>query len=190
MKRWLPFSLVPLALGLTALYAADSTLQLDPAQTEVHFTLPSTLHTVHGTFKLKKGAIHFDPATGEASGSIVIDATSGESGNGSRDERMHKSILESGKYTEITFSARKFTGTLAPEGDSQVDVQGVFNLHGADHDMTLTVKVHRTGDQLTATTHLVIPYVKWGLKNPSTFVLRVNDKVELDIHASGRVGTT
>ncbi len=181
---------VALALCYPALYAGDSTLQLDPGQTEVHFTLPSTLHTVHGTFKLKSGAIHFDPSTGGASGAIVIDAKSGESGNGSRDERMHKSIIESEKYPDITFTARKFTGTLAPEGDSEVEVQGMFNLHGADHEMTLPVKVHRAGDQMTATTHIVIPYVKWGLKNPSTFILRVNDKVEIDIHAMGRVGTT
>jgi hypothetical protein len=30
-----------------------------------------------------------------------------------------------------------------------------------------------------------IPYVKWGLKNPSTFVLHVSQTVEIDIQASG-----
>jgi hypothetical protein len=29
--------------------------------------------------------------------------------------------------------------------------------------------------------------VQWGMKNPSTFILRVSDKVDLDIAASGRL---
>jgi hypothetical protein len=37
------------------------------------------------------------------------------------------------------------------------------------------------------TMHITIPYIKWGLKNPSTFILRASDKVEIDIHAVGQV---
>jgi len=29
--------------------------------------------------------------------------------------------------------------------------------------------------------------VQWGMKNPSTFILRVSDKVDLDIAASGHL---
>ena len=32
-----------------------------------------------------------------------------------------------------------------------------------------------------------LPYVSWGMKNPSTFVLRVDEKVAIEIHAAGRV---
>jgi len=38
----------------------------------------------------------------------------------------------------------------------------------------------------TATIHFTIPYVKWGLKNPSTLFLRVSDKVVIDIAAYTR----
>jgi hypothetical protein len=34
---------------------------------------------------------------------------------------------------------------------------------------------------------MVIPYIAWGLKNPSTFFLHVSDEVEVDITAAGRV---
>ena len=38
----------------------------------------------------------------------------------------------------------------------------------------------------TAKIHFTIPYVKWGLKNPSTLFLRVSDKVDIDIAAYTR----
>jgi hypothetical protein len=34
---------------------------------------------------------------------------------------------------------------------------------------------------------MVLPYVAWGLKNPSTFILRVSDKLDLYIDATGRL---
>jgi len=37
------------------------------------------------------------------------------------------------------------------------------------------------------TTHIEIPYVQWGLKNPSNFLLRVSDKVAIEIEATGHV---
>lgn len=168
--------------------AAEQIVEFDPAQTQVNFTLSTVLHTVHGEFKLKKGLIRFDPSTGAASGAIVIDATSGESGNSSRDSRMQKSILESQKYSEITFTPQRVKGQVAAQGDSQVEIEGTFSLHGADHPLTLAAKVTAKDGQMTATTHFVVPYIKWGLKNPSTFILRVSDTVDIDIHAMGHIG--
>jgi hypothetical protein len=43
------------------------------------------------------------------------------------------------------------------------------------------------GDRLIATGHLSIPYVKWGLKDPSILFLTVAKKVELDIATAGHV---
>jgi polyisoprenoid-binding protein YceI len=179
-----------LALGTilsTPLRAQEAVLELDPAQTHIQFTLADVLHTVHGTFKLKRGTLRFDPATGKASGMVVVDVTSGESGNGSRDRKMHKDILQSQQYPEATFAPSQMKGSVNAQADSQIDIPGVFNLHGGDHQITLTFRVKKTGDQLTANTHFTIPYQQWGIKNPSNFFLRVSDKVEIDIQAVGRL---
>ena len=171
--------------------AQESVFTLDPAQTKIEFTLPATAHTVHGTFKLKSGEIHFDTSSGKASGTVVVDATSGESGSDGRDKKMHQEIIESPKFTEIVFTPQHVQGALAPEGVSQVQMSGTFRLCGQDHEMTLTFAVeHAAGNQLKIETHFSVPYVEWGLKNPSTFILRVDKSVGVDIHAVGQLAAT
>ena len=163
-------------------YAA-TTFDLDPSKTQIDFTLQDTLHTVHGTFALKHGSMQLDPQTGKASGEMVIDVLSGISGNGSRDKRMHKEILESQKYPEAVFIPDHVRGSIAPEGTSEIDMHGNFRIHGADHEITIHFQVQANGSQYIATAHLLIPYVQWGMKNPSNFLLKVDDKVEIDLRA-------
>ena len=104
-----PFLLAAFA-GLAALILApasraqESVVQLDPAQTKIEFSLGGNFHTVHGKFALKSSAIRFDPSSGKISGAIVVDATSGDSGNSGRDKKMHREILESAKFPEIVFT--------------------------------------------------------------------------------------
>ena len=189
MARWL--LVVPLisVLGPCAekLRAQEMTLELDPANSRIEFTVAATLHTVHGTFALKHGTVHFNPSNGAASGLVVVDATSGDSGNSGRDHKMHAEILESQRYPEITFTPTKMSGRFELQGDSDVRVEGILRLHGGDHVITLTLPVQTKENRLSARTHIVIPYVEWGLKNPSTFLLHVSDKVEVDVTGVGTV---
>lgn len=188
---WLPrlALLCPLLMLLPAAAAQgqEMVFQLDAAQSRVQFTLPATLHTVHGTFQLKSGTLRFNPSTGEASGSLVLDATTGQSGNKSRDRRMHRQILEDQKYPDIIFTPQRVTGKLSPQGTSQVELQGIMTLQGRQHPMSVSMPVQIDHDQVSADARFVVPYVAWGLKNPSTFVLRVSDKVTVEVHAVGRV---
>ncbi|HVP49108.1 MAG TPA: YceI family protein [Bryobacteraceae bacterium] len=162
-------------------------LDLDPAQTEIHFTLSDVLHIVHGTFQLKSGTVRFDPATGKASGAVVVDVTSGASGSTARDRKMHKDILESQRYPEAVFTPERVEGRFASEGVAELHVRGLFKIHGAEHEMTFQTRVENKGDELVANLHSIMPYPQWGMKNPSTFILRVSDKVQLDIRATGHI---
>jgi polyisoprenoid-binding protein YceI len=118
-------------------------------------------------------------------GEIVVDARSGESGNGLRDRKMHSEILESEKYQEIAFHPSTMEGTLAAEGKSKVQIQGSIVLHGSTHEITVPADVTLTAGRWTASMTFHIPYVKWGLKNPSTLFLRADESVEIEIAASG-----
>jgi polyisoprenoid-binding protein YceI len=162
-------------------------LDFRPDQTSVGYTLGDLLHTVHGTFQLKRGQIRLDPATGKASGELIVDATSGESGSKARDSRMHKNILESSKYPEITFRPNLVEGTIASKGPSQLKVHGQFGIHGAEHEIVIPVEVRMEPNQATAILRFQVPYVKWGMKNPSTLLLRVKDIVDIEVKAVAQV---
>ena len=174
-----------LALAAAPLTAAEVAWNFEPSQTSVHWTLDTALHTVHGTFQLKSGIIRFDPVTGSASGALVINAASGESGSEARDKRMHASIIESRKYAEIVFSPERVEGAVAPQGVSNVRVHGKFKLMNVDHELTLPVTLDASPGRLVATAKFSVPYIQWGLKNPSLLFLRVNDHVDIDLRAAG-----
>jgi polyisoprenoid-binding protein YceI len=189
MRALIAGSLAPfvLLLGLLAApaLAQEKALELDPTQSALHFTLKSSLHTVHGTFTLTSGKVSFDPATGKAVGSIIVSAASGESGNKGRDSRMHKEIIESQRYPEITFAPHDIEGHVETQGDSQLEVRGELRLLGQDHEIVIPVTLTSIGSGVTLNSDFSIPYIAWGLKNPSTFILRANDMVEVTIRASG-----
>jgi polyisoprenoid-binding protein YceI len=164
---------------------AEITVELNPSQTHVIWTLGDVLHTVHGTFRLARGTIGFDPVTGKASGELVVDAASGESGNGARDGRMRKHVLESAKYPDITFKPDRIEGNVNLDGDSQVQLHGLFRIHGAEHELTVPAKVHFAHSHMDATIDFSVPFVKWGMKDPSTLFLKVKDTVEIEMQAVG-----
>ena len=105
-----------------------------------------------------------------------------------RDKRMQMEILESQKYPEAVFTPNHVDGRPAAQGASEVDAHGTIRIHGADHELTLHFKVVAEGGQYTASTHFTIPYVQWGMKSPSNFLLKVEDKVEMDVKASASLG--
>jgi polyisoprenoid-binding protein YceI len=170
-----------LALTATPALAVDYAVTLKPDNTKVHFTLGDVLHTVNGTFALKSGTIVFSAESGKASGSVVVDVASGDSGSEARDKRMHANVLESAKYPEATFAPSKVEGALAIPGTSNVKVYGVFTIHGAAHDVTMDTRITATSDKLNATIQFDIPYVSWGMKDPSNFLLKVNKTAHLTI---------
>jgi polyisoprenoid-binding protein YceI len=177
--------LVLFASPVLGAQSSPLTLQFAPATTSINFTLGDLLHTVHGSFALKSGEVQYDPETMTVHGSLVVDATSGQTNNRYRDHRMHRDILESARYPEITFRPDRVEGKIVSPGTSTLQVHGIFSIHGADHEFVMPVRVQVFADHWIADTHFTVPYVTWGIKNPSSFLLRVSESVEVDVHATG-----
>jgi YceI-like domain len=167
--------------------AQQIVLSVDPAKSTVHWSVESSLHTVHGTFHVKRGTVFVDPTTGKASGEIVVDATSGESGNNARDRRMHKEILESNQYSEVVFRPDRADGTIVQQGNSNLKLHGIFSLHGADHDLNVPTQATLTEEGWKGTAAFEVPYIQWGLKNPSNFLLKVKPVVDVELDLAGSV---
>ena len=163
--------------------------RLDPAATEVRFQLDATLHKVRGTAALARGEIRFDRDTGEAAGEVVVDARSAETGNAKRDRDMHVKVLESERFPEIVLVVDGFAGDFDPAASSKVVVSARLQLHGAEHplrlEMTLEPLSASGGSGLAVATAFSVPYVEWGMKDPSKALLRVGKKVDVTIAARG-----
>jgi polyisoprenoid-binding protein YceI len=186
-RRLLLAVVVFFCVARVAAAAQEVALALDPQHTTINFTLADVLHTVRGTFQLKQGALRLDPVTGKLTGEIVVDARSGQSGTGMRDRKMHREVLESDRYPEITFHPDHVEGTISLQGQSSVHVDGIFAIHGAEHELSVPAEVKMAPGYWTATLHFAVPYAKWGMKNPSTLFLRVSESVDIDLTAGGVV---
>jgi polyisoprenoid-binding protein YceI len=170
-----------------AAFGQEVFLQCDAGQTNANWNLSDPLHTVKGDFQLKQCRLQYEPASGKIEGEIVFDATSGKSGNGTRDRKMHKDVLESARYPEIRFRPDHVEGKVELQGTSNLQVHGIFSIHGGDHEITLPVVLKMDAANWSATASFAVPYVKWGMKNPSILFLRVGDDVALDVQAAGRL---
>jgi polyisoprenoid-binding protein YceI len=165
--------------------ASEITFGVDPAQSKVHWTLDSTVHAVHGTFAFKNGSMQVDASTGKATGEIVVDATSGNSGNDGRDKKMHREVLESAKYSAIIFRPDRVEGHISQQGICSVQIHGVLLLHGSEHELTVPIQGELAGDHWSGSAKFHVPFIDWGLKNPSNFFLKVNHTVEIELQLKG-----
>jgi polyisoprenoid-binding protein YceI len=182
----LAIAMLPFWLALSAHSDAQRIiLRCDPAQTVANFTLGASLHTVHGEFKVKRCEIRFDLSSASISGEVVFDAATGQTGNDSRDRKMHKDVLESQRYSEIIFRPDRVDGKVSTATTSTVQIHGMFAIHGAEHEITVPVEVKLDADRWTASAHFPIPYVQWGMKNPSNMFLHVRDSVDVELKTAG-----
>ncbi len=167
--------------------AAEQLLELDPATTAVHFTVEATGHDVRGSFQVTGGQVRFDPTTGLAAGEIRVDALSAATGNRSRDKTLQGDVLEGARFPLFVFTPERLVGTLPAAGEAKVELRGVIAMHGATHPVTLPATVVRAGDRLRLVAEFPVPYVEWGLHNPSILFLRVADVVQVRIEGEGRL---
>jgi len=161
-------------------------LELDAETSRVAIAVEATLHTVRGTARVVSGRIAFDEGSGAAEGRVVIDARSLDTGIEARDATLHAEVLESGRYPEIVFDATGIEVLSRSPREIRIALTGRLTLLGAAHEISLPVRVELDGERVHAVSHVVIPYVAWGLRDVSGFVLRVSDEVavELDVHGT------
>ena len=182
------FAVAALAVILApAALAQHKTFAVNPDASEVKMKLNTTHEVVNGTFHVQAGSIEFDRSATKISGIVVVAAGSGKTGNDSRDKRMNKDILKVDQYTTVSFAPKTYTGTIPASGDSTIQVSGVFNLLGTPHNLTIPMQIHIDGTKATAKAQFVLPYVQWGLKNPSFLFWKAENDVAVELNLVGNV---
>jgi polyisoprenoid-binding protein YceI len=185
MKSLAVFALA--GLLAPAALAQHQTFVANPDASEVKMTLKTTHEVVNGAFHIQSGSISFDPSAARMSGSVIVLAGSGKTGNDSRDKKMNKDILAVEQHATVSFEPKSYTGVIAPSGDSTVQVTGIFTLLGTPHEINLPIVVHLEGTAATAKAHFAVPYIQWGLKDPSFMFWKVDKEVAMDIFLTGRL---
>lgn len=189
MKPRQTLILTLIAVLITALPSLATPLRLtaDPEATQVSFLLDATGHEVEGTMSLQSAALELDPADGRATGTIVIDAVRTETGSKKRDKTMHEKVLESHLHPRIVFTAERFTGEWSASADSTLELHGTVSIHGGEHTLTLPLELRVSGETFHAEATFVVPYVEWGMHDPSFFLLKVAKEVQVNVVAKGAV---
>ena len=185
MKSFAVFVLA--GLVAPAALAQHQTFVVNPDASEVKMTLKSTHELVNGTFHIQSGSIEFDPSAPRMSGSVVVLAGSGKTGNDSRDKKMNKDILVVEQHATVSFEPKSYAGAIAPSGDSTIQAAGIFTLLGTPHEITIPILVHLEGTSATAKAHFAVPYIQWGLKDPSFMFWKVDKDVAIDLFLTGRL---
>ncbi len=182
------FAVFALAVILApAALAQHQTFVVNPDASEVKMTLKTTHEVVNGTFHVQSGSIEFDRSAAKMSGSVVVLAGSGKTGNDSRDKKMNKDILQVEQHATVSFEPKSYAGVIAPSGDSTIQVTGIFTLLGTPHEITIPILVHLEGTTATAKAHFVVPYIQWGLKDPSFLFWKADNDVAIDLFVTGRL---
>lgn len=171
--------------SLSLASAAESVLTIDTAASKLEFTLGATMHTVHGHLVLDRGAIRFDPATGAISGELVSKTASATTEHEGRDKKMHEDVLESAKFPEIVLVPKRVVGTIPSSGKGNLSVEANIKIHGSDHTITIPLELTWQDNRVTAAGNFEVPYVLWGMKDPSVFMLRVDKTVQVTVSVVG-----
>jgi polyisoprenoid-binding protein YceI len=183
-SRMLLAALALAGLLAPAVAAAQTRYHIDPEKSQVQFFLGGS-HKVSGQFHVSSGDISFDPKTGAMQGTVLVEAGSGNSANKFRDKKMRNGELKAEMFPAITFAPAHFDGTLNDSGDSTLSVQGTFTLIGRPHEITVPMTVHIDGNQCAAKGEFMIPYVAWGVKDPSLFPFKEAKEVKIGLAFDG-----
>ncbi len=118
MKFFAAFALA--GLIAPAALAQHQTFVVNPDGSDVKMTLNTTHEVVIGSFHVQSGSIEFDRSNSKMSGSVLVLAGSGRTGNDSRDKKMCRDILQIEQHATVSFEPKTYVGAIASSGDSNL----------------------------------------------------------------------
>ncbi|MGO9961919.1 MAG: YceI family protein [Acidimicrobiales bacterium] len=145
-----------------ALTGATGTWTLDPAATTIAFQTRSMwgLAKVAGSFQAVEGDGTVRE-TGALQGTMVVDASSVDTGNKIRDRHLRSAdFLESDNHSTFVFAAREATAV----GEDKVKMSGTLTVRGQTRPFDIVTTVLPTGaDTVALESEFEIDRSQWGI---------------------------
>ncbi len=66
-------------------------------------------------------------------------------------------------------------------------MHGILVLHGSEHELNVPVQANIAADHWTGSAKFSVPFIDWGLKSPSTWLLKVDHSVMIDLELKGTI---
>jgi polyisoprenoid-binding protein YceI len=147
---------------------------------------------VSGAFQVLSGEIEGDPKNPGATGRVklIIDATTYESGDQTRNEHVLSQSLESAEYSSIEFDSTRLEGVeITPQGDGgNATVVGNLSLHGVTRQISVPVEASLDPDGgFTAWGEFSFDYTDYGIRQPHLLVaLAASKEVKIEFRIKAR----
>ncbi|WP_299426901.1 YceI family protein [uncultured Meiothermus sp.] len=124
-----------------------------------------------------RGAVRWNPQTGEASGQVCVDLGRFDSGNILRDADA-RGVFDSNRFPQSCLEVERLTQT----GEDAVLV-GSLEISGTQRPIRIAGRLTREGNLLRFQGSFMTRFSEWNLQPPSLLFLRVNDLVEVRLEA-------
>ena len=184
MKR-VPYAFLILGLAAPLALAQTSTWNLDPAHSEVDFTVKHMgLSNVHGRIGVLNGTItQIDADISKSSVTVTMDMNTVDTGVSMRDKDLKSAnYFDAAQFPTATFASTSVSGTAG-----HLTIAGNLTLHGVTRPVTLDVEGpsgpvngmgHKVHEGFSATTTVDRKDFGVGAKTPDGMV---SDEVKLTI---------
>ncbi len=166
---------------------------IDPEGSEVTFLMDTTWHAVHGVARGITGTI--ESAGGslfvDAVVTVVVDATTLETGNARRDRTMHTEYMMTKEWPRITFRSTAPPVLLGMDpatgaADVSFELAGDLTIRSQTRGVILALTARPDGDGWIVTGEHTVSLRDYGIPDPSIFMNRVQDAVKVTFSVRAR----
>lgn len=179
-------SLCAASLAVASTASAQAPYRIDPAASQVVYTMRHPTHRWSGTSRSVSGALTATGAT-LTGGRVQAPVRSFDSGTAARDRNMARET-EADLYPTVTFEARSVTMLPAARQTAarNATVQGVLTFHGVTRPVTVPVRVDVSGSRIRLTGTFEVTLTEFGLARPSLLGVRSRDWIGLRLDLTAR----
>ena len=101
--------------------------------------------------------------------------------NSLMQEHFNENYLESDKFPYATFVGSILNHNLVNEGNQQVEVNGVMNIHGIENEMVISSMLNKTKNEVNISSDFSVKLVDHNIKIPKIVMYKIAEEIAVSI---------